>query len=83
MTTTGPTPASTVITLREVYDVVMEVRDSVAVVPAQGETLKDHEARLRIQEARKTVSPRDLWTGIATAAAAGAALASIFRAIFP
>lgn len=41
----------------------------------------DHEARLRAQEARKTVSPRDLWTGLTGAAAAGAAIASIINAI--
>jgi len=43
----------------------------------------DHELRLRVVESRKTVSPRDLWAGIGTAIAAGAALASIIRAIFP
>ena len=77
---TGPIAAPAVITLREVYDIVLEVRDSVAVVPAHADTLKDHESRLRVQEARRTVSPRDLWTGIIGAAGAGAAIASIIQA---
>ncbi|AWY06654.1 tail needle protein [Microbacterium phage Zeta1847] len=43
----------------------------------------DHEVRIRAQEARKTVSPRDLWVGLGGAAATGAALASIIRTIYP
>ncbi|UDL14796.1 membrane protein [Microbacterium phage Gretchen] len=79
----APQTGPAVITLREVYDLVVEVKDSVAVVPAHSKTLDDHEARIRVQEARKTVSPRDLWTGITGAAAAGAAIASIINALIP
>ena len=41
----------------------------------------DLEIRMRVQEARKTVSPRDLWIGFTGAVGAGAALASIIQAI--
>ncbi|WP_336628451.1 MULTISPECIES: hypothetical protein [unclassified Microbacterium] len=78
-TATGPTPVT--ITVREVYDLLLEVRDSVAIVPTHADTLKDHETRIRAQEARRTVSPRDLWTGIIGAASAGAAIASIIQAV--
>lgn len=44
---------------------------------------QDHELRLRIVEARKTVSPRDLWLGLGGAVAAGASVATIVRTLFP
>jgi hypothetical protein len=71
------------ITLREVYDLVVVVKDSVAVVPAHTKTIEDHEARLRKLEDRRTVSPRDLWVGITGAIAAGAGLATLIRALIP
>lgn len=69
---TGNAPA--VITLREVYDLVVEVKDSVAIVPAHAEQLKDHETRLRALE-------RKLWLLAGASAVAGGALGNFFPLI--
>lgn len=72
-----------------------ETTDSVAVTLARLETkvdvvigqhgsqITDHEARLRIQEARKTVSPRDLWLGVSGGAAFTLVIVNLWRALFP
>lgn len=39
------------------------------VVGSHGAQLTDHETRIRAQEARKTVSPRDLWLAVSGAIA--------------
>lgn len=38
-----------------------------AEIKTQGETVVDHETRLRALEAKSTVSPRALWTTVASA----------------
>jgi hypothetical protein len=59
---TGGAPA--VITLREVYDLVVEVRDTVAIVPTHAKTLDDHEGRIRALE-------RKVWLAAGAAAVIG------------
>jgi hypothetical protein len=53
------------------------------VIGQHSSQITDHEARLRIQEARKTVSPRDLWVGVTTGAGFAVAVIAIWRALFP
>lgn len=65
---TGNAPA--VITLREVYDLVVEVKDSVAVVPAHAKALDDHETRIRALE-------RKVWLVAGAAAVAGGLLGNL------
>ncbi|WNT44342.1 membrane protein [Microbacterium phage Mabodamaca] len=65
-----PSTGPAVITLREVYDLVVEVKDSVAVVPAQGDMLKDHEARIRSLE-------RKVWLAAGGAMVLGGALGNL------
>lgn len=43
----------------------------------------DHEGRIRVLEARKTVAPRDLWLGVTGAIAAGASIATILSHLLP
>lgn len=59
------------ITLREVYDLVVEVKDSVAVVPAHGKTLDDHETRIRSLE-------RKVWLAAGAAAVIGGTVGNLF-----
>lgn len=79
------------ITLRDIYERLIEISERLAGVPEQ---VSDHEARLRIQEARpacpdheeriralesrQTVSPRQLWTTVASIIAAAGVLWSAF-----
>jgi len=48
---------------------------------AQEKQLADHEARLRILQDRKTVSPSQMWIGFGGALGAGAALVAILQGI--
>lgn len=43
----------------------------------------DKEIRMRAQEARRTVSPQQLWAGIASAIGSAVGIASIIRVFFP
>ncbi|WWV91855.1 hypothetical protein GMYAFLOJ_CDS0025 [Microbacterium phage phiMiGM15] len=43
----------------------------------------DHEDRIRVLEARKTVAPRDLWLGVTGAVGAGAGIATIIAHLLP
>ncbi|WP_424936661.1 MULTISPECIES: hypothetical protein [Bacteria] len=73
---TGPVgPAPAVITLREVYDLVTEVRDSVAIVPSMSDQIKDHETRIRSLE-------RKVWIVAGAAAVIGGVLGKVGPALF-
>lgn len=43
-------------------------------VDAHADDIADHEARLRVQEARRTVSPLQLWTAFVSAVGAASAV---------
>lgn len=43
----------------------------------------DKEVRLRTQEARRTISPQQLWAGIATAVGTATGLATLIRVFWP
>lgn len=43
----------------------------------------DHETRLRVQEARKTISPKQLWAGIGASVATMAAGTAVVNAVAP
>lgn len=61
---TGPSPTEARVTIREVYDIVLEVRDSVAVVPSIRKDVDDHESRIRSLE-------RKVWIAAGAAALLG------------
>lgn len=43
----------------------------------------DKEARLRVQEGRRTVSPAQLWSGLLGAVGAASAVAAFIKTVFP
>lgn len=53
------------------------------VLSQHGQKLDDHEARLRVVEDRKTVSPLALWTAVCSAAAFAGVLLTIFDKLQP
>lgn len=53
------------------------------VLSQHGQKLDDHEARLRVVEDRKTVSPLALWTSVCSAAAFAVGLLTIFDKLQP
>jgi hypothetical protein len=60
------------------------VETKVDVVLSQhGAKLEDHEGRLRKVEARRTVSPRTLWTSVISAAGLVLTLIAIFDRFLP
>lgn len=70
---TQPEP-STPITLREVYDLVLELKSSMAALIAVAPKMEDHEARIRTLEHAK-------WTIAGICTALGAAAGFIAAAI--
>lgn len=70
---TAPEP-STAITLREVYDLVLELKTAVATLVVVAPKMEDHEARIRTLEHAK-------WTIAGICTALGAAAGFIAAAI--
>lgn len=49
------------------------------VLSQHGTKLDDHETRIRVQEARRFVSPAQLWSGILAAVAGASALVTLIN----
>ncbi len=64
----GPGAAVLVALTRMEAKVDIALAQHGAEIKTQGQTVDDHETRLRVLEAKSTVSPRTLWTTVVTAA---------------
>jgi len=53
-----------------------------AEIKTQGQTVEDHEARIRVLESRSTVSPRTLWTVVAGGAGLAISAISLIQNLF-
>lgn len=72
---TPPEVALLMVVMRLETKVDVALAQHGADIKAQGKDIEDHESRLRVLELRPTVSPRVLWTTVASAA--GLVLASM------
>jgi hypothetical protein len=80
MATEGEDPGFRV-TTRDVYNIVMEIKQALAPLSQLPDSSRDHELRLRVVEQRKTVSPAVLWTAITSAMSALLAILDSFGAL--
>lgn len=62
------------ITLREVFDAVMDVKNTLAGMASHGDAIKDHETRIRALE-------KWVWGAAGTGVVGGAALSQLITAL--
>lgn len=76
----GEVPLSALYRLEAKLDVALAQHG--AKLESQGADINDHEARLRVVEAKPTVSPKTLWTAITGAAGLLALLAPFLERLY-